>query len=184
MNCPSRTDPEIPDGHNQSPNTLNTDATTRADLGYVANTRARNDHRIDCHTEDGEIALRQRQSIGTSRGTQIEALNGLHRRSDATRSSGAGSPGVPVEMPTIASIEQDARRKGIFSGPINVIRKYMKFVGPGFMVAVAYIDPGTFTSFAQREMQLQYYLDWPCQVSAMLTCLRKLRHGCCCGRLL
>jgi hypothetical protein len=33
--------------------------------------------------------------------------------------------------------------RGILQKVLAVLRKYIKFVGPGFMVAVAYIDPGT-----------------------------------------
>lgn len=146
MNCPSRTDPEFPEGYNQNPNALNADATTRADLGYMANTRARDDHRIDCHNADDDMTVDQQQ--GSERGTEIrsKAFHGLRRRSNAAIKADPSTAEAAIRPATTFSVYQDVvqpkRRGGIFCGAIEVIRKYLKFVGPGFMVAVAYIDPG------------------------------------------
>jgi metal iron transporter len=146
MNCPSRTDPEIPDGHNQSPSALNSDATTRADLGFVANTRARDDHRIDCHNADDDMGIDQRQAAEEDGGLRPKAFASIHRRSDAARKNEPNVAQVAIRPSAIFSVEQDVvdpkRRGGIVGGAVEVVRKYLKFVGPGFMVAVAYIDPG------------------------------------------
>ena len=146
MNCPSRTDPEIPDGHNQSPNALNSDATTRADLGFVANTRARDDHRIDCHNAGDDMGIDQRQAADEDGRSKPKAFGGLRSRSDAAKRSDSGSAQAAIRPSDVFSVEQDVvhrkRRGGIFAGAIEVVREYLKFVGPGFMVAVAYIDPG------------------------------------------
>ncbi|KAF1363086.1 natural resistance-associated macrophage protein [Lizonia empirigonia] len=150
MNCPSRTDPEFPEGYNQNPNALNADATTRADLGYLANTRARDDHRIDCHNADDDMTVDQQQ--GSERGMEIrsKAFHGLRRRSDAARKADPRTAEAAIRPAAIFSVDQDVvqpkRRGGIFGGAIEVIRKYLKFVGPGFMVAVAYIDPGNYAT--------------------------------------
>lgn len=146
MNCPSRTDPEISDGHNQSPNALNADATTRADLGFVANTRARDDHRLDCHNAEDDTGIHQMQATEEDRALKSNVFDDVRRRSDATRKTEPGSAQAAIRLSAVLSVEQDAvlpkRRGGIFGKPIEVVRKYLKFVGPGFMVAVAYIDPG------------------------------------------
>jgi metal iron transporter len=39
--------------------------------------------------------------------------------------------------------ESDARKAGFFRKMRRKAVKYTKFIGPGFMVSVAYIDPGT-----------------------------------------
>jgi len=157
MNCPSRTDPEIPDGHNQSPNALNSDATTRADLGFVANTRARNDHRIDCHNADDDMGIDQRQTADEDGRSNPKAFGGLRRRSDAVRKSEPSNAQAAIRPSAIFSVEQDVVhpkcRGGIFAGAIEVVRKYLKFVGPGFMVAVAYIDPGKTLFPLQKHLQ-------------------------------
>ena len=147
MNCPSRTDPEFPEGYNQNPNALNADATTRADLGYLANTRARDDNRIDCHNMDDGMAIEHRQAIDEDGRLQPKAFDGLRRRSDATGNVDHGVADTAIGPSAIFSNEEQdgrppKRRGGVFGGAIEVVRKYLKFVGPGFMVAVAYIDPG------------------------------------------
>jgi metal iron transporter len=159
MNCPSRTDPEIPDGHNQSPNALNSDATTRADLGFVANTRSRDDHRIDCHNADDDLGIDQRQATEENAGSSPKAFSDLRRRSDAAGKSEPSNAHTALRPSAIFSVEQEVvhpkRRGGIFAGAIEVVRKYLKFVGPGFMVAVAYIDPGTTLVSLQKHLQLR-----------------------------
>lgn len=145
MNCPSRTEPEIPDGYNQSPNDLNADATTRADLGYMMNTRARDDHRIAPYDADDDIAIHHRQADEADTDAQCGALDGLRRRSDAVKKP-VDSSAAAVHQSNMSSDDQNVsypkRSGGIFGGAIEIVRKYFKFVGPGFMVAVAYIDPG------------------------------------------
>jgi metal iron transporter len=141
MNCPSRTDPNFPEGYNQNPDALNADATTRADLGYMANTRARDNHRIDCYNADEDMTIDRRPAIQEDGGANSKAFDGLRRRSDAGRKANPGAAEA-----AISSVNRDVvlpkRRGGLFGGAIEVIRNYLKFVGPGFMVAVAYIDPG------------------------------------------
>lgn len=148
MNCPSRTEPEIPEGYNQNPNELNANATTRADLGFMMNTRARDDHRLDCHSTDDDTAIQQRQADEAEQNLQCKASSGLHRRSDAAKKSVGCSPEAAIRPSAFFNEDQDVvhpeRREGILGGAIDVVRKYLKFVGPGFMVAVAYIDPGRF----------------------------------------
>ena len=146
MNCTSRTEPEFPEGYNQNPNALNADATTRADLGNMMNTRARDDHRLDCHSTDDDTAIQQRQPDEAEQTLQCKATGGLHRRSDAATKSVDCSPEAAIRSSAFFNEDRDVahseRREGILGGAINVVRKYLKFVGPGFMVAVAYIDPG------------------------------------------
>ncbi|KAF1977470.1 natural resistance-associated macrophage protein [Bimuria novae-zelandiae CBS 107.79] len=147
MNCPSRVDPIMPDGYNQNPNALNADATTRADLDHVANARLRQDHRIDPSTDP--IALEQvEQNTEEGKGQSWPKAEGgkggvAVRDAEAKADSRAAN-----EVPSGAG-----KRRGFETRIVNgckkvgvVLRKYAKFVGPGFMVAVAYIDPGNYAT--------------------------------------
>jgi metal iron transporter len=137
MNCPSRTDPEFPDGYNQNPNALNADATTRADLGYVANARAREDCGIDCGFGAGGEMVVERPGVGE----RDRGVEGVRCRGGVGEKGGGGGGGG-VAGGVVETDVQPKRRGGVFGGAVEVVRKYLKFVGPGFMVAVAYIDPG------------------------------------------
>ena len=154
MNCPSRTDPEFPEGYNQNPNALNADATTRVDLGYMANIRAKDDHRIDCHDADDDMAVDHRQANEEDGGLQPKVFDGLRGRSDAARKTDRETAEAAIRPSAIFGVEQDVlqpeRRGGILGGAIEVICRYLKFVGPGFMVAVAYIDPGEFPEITDQ----------------------------------
>ncbi|KAF1923122.1 natural resistance-associated macrophage protein [Didymella exigua CBS 183.55] len=162
MNCPSRTDPDILDGHNQSPNALNADATTRADLGFVVNTRSRDDHRLDCHNADDDLGIDQRQAIEEDGGLKSKASDGLRRRSDAARKSSPSTAQASLRPSAIFSVDQvinqSKRRGGIFGGAVAVVRKYLRFIGPGLMISVAYIDPGNYATDVAAGASFQYKL--------------------------
>lgn len=148
MNCPSRVDPEFPEGYNQNPNALNADATTRADLGFIVNARARDDHTIDCIYVEDDKTGSQEHVVEEGRLGASKAHDGLRRRSDVSRNANSHFPENIIRPSGILHIARDdsppVRRKGGLAGVIEVMRKYLTFVGPGFMVAVAYIDPGKF----------------------------------------
>ena len=139
-------DPEFPEGYNQNPNALNADATTRADLGFVANEIARDGRSIDYLDMENDIAPNQLQATEDGGVNASKADHCLRIRNGAARSIGldfsednirtSGTMGV-----TGGDVSR-ARQQGVFGGTVEVIRKYLTFVGPGFMVAVAYIDPG------------------------------------------
>ncbi|KAJ4991980.1 metal ion transporter metal ion transporter [Stagonosporopsis vannaccii] len=156
MNCPSRTDPDIPDTHNQNPNPLNADATTRADMGFVANSRARNDHRMELWAADDGLAVERRRVDeevgGAGKGFGGRGSGGEGRvDGEAAEEDGrlAGFPGGGVGS---------KRRGGVFAGAVEVVRKYLKFVGPGFMVAVAYIDPGNYATDVAAGASFEFKL--------------------------
>ena len=144
MNCPSRVDPIIVDGYNQNPNDLNADATTRADLDHMANARLQRDHRIDTADGASEIQPSEHQPAK-------EDNNNL--KSEAVGGQGnivLGDKGPGVAASSLFSSGGRAGRagdvhstfRGLRQKAAKVLRKYAKFIGPGFMVAVAYIDPG------------------------------------------
>ncbi|EDU46682.1 manganese transporter SMF1 [Pyrenophora tritici-repentis Pt-1C-BFP] len=71
---------------------------------------------------------------------------GLRFSEDITRPSGTTN-NIPL-----------AHRKGVFGGTVEVVRKYLTFVGPGFMVAVAYIDPGNYATDIAAGASFEYKL--------------------------
>jgi metal iron transporter len=144
MNCPSRTDPIFNEGYNQNPNALNADSTTRADLDHMANARLRRDHRIDpADTSTTEIepskcniTERERHAIKL-KGLDSPGILGVDEGRTAGHQSRDFVGGGRITMKKF-----QARLDGIAGNISRVLRKYAKFIGPGFMVAVAYIDPG------------------------------------------
>lgn len=191
MNCPSRVEPDIPPDWNQSPPALAADATTRNDLNHMANARQERDNTAN-HTADDAVAHRpyqppdtvpdptQRRRPGSSKpqvggspkaDMGVDAVDESHTRdAPKTRAStfnlgyaahGSAGHGAPRRNgPNFTELLLKAR---------DVLYNYAKFVGPGFMVAVAYIDPGEIWLLACM----------PCQASR-LTCTRKLCYRCCC----
>ncbi|KAK9478529.1 natural resistance-associated macrophage protein-domain-containing protein [Lipomyces japonicus] len=51
---------------------------------------------------------------------------------------------------------QSQRR--IFSTVIDVLKKYSRFIGPGFMISVAYIDPGNYSTDVAAGAQFRFRL--------------------------
>ena len=133
MNCPAKTEPILPDGHNQSPNDLCSDLTTRSDLGKLANARLQRGHQLS-------------DPDGTS-DTQIipqPPLDDVHEK-DAERSGGGGvennrSSEKHTEACQVAVEGDPESKRPVLARWVfkvaRVMKTYTKFMGPGFMVAV------------------------------------------------
>ncbi|KAH8723109.1 natural resistance-associated macrophage protein-domain-containing protein [Phaeosphaeriaceae sp. PMI808] len=141
MNCPSKTDDTLPHPTwNQSPPQLAADLTTRQDLNGIANTRE------------------QRKSEIKLVNTQIEGADEVHNS--------------PVQM--VAKLASDGQRACSSTeskdAPLKAFLarhylrmlqtgiKYTKFVGPGFMIAVAYIDPGNYATDVAAGAETKFAL--------------------------
>jgi metal iron transporter len=156
MNCPSRVDALFDEGYNQNPNALNADATTRADMNHMANARLRCDHCID--TTDGttsDIKTNEHIAVegeGNTRTLEPKAFNDQknaliseEKALPSGSASGSQSNGSG-RVDTIHNYRLVAC--GFSQKALAVLRKYAKFIGPGFMVAVAYIDPGMLSTLS------------------------------------
>jgi metal iron transporter len=141
MNCPSRTDPDYPEGWNQNPNALNADATTNADFDHMANAKLQRDHRIDpADATTGVIEPTERDM--TERPHNTKPFDG-QRTAGTSGDNGSGT--LIGSPPGDAGRGNKNWRMKIHEFPrrgSRVLLKYAKFIGPGFMVSVAYIDPG------------------------------------------
>ncbi|KUJ21818.1 transporter protein Smf2 [Mollisia scopiformis] len=151
MNCPSRTEEPEGTGFNQNPSALSADLTTRNDLNGIAN--ARELRRIPSTGIEGVVEpvpdgdTEKKKDIG-SQGMQAVALD--------AKSSGCH---VGEESGTTMALETLGAQEGSGGGSGNggrlshhferakkAIITYGKFVGPGFMISVAYIDPGNYST--------------------------------------
>jgi metal iron transporter len=155
MNCPSRTDETMGhDGWNQSPPSLAADLTTRQDLNGIANSRSQRDStRIpdalgNVHEAAAGLDPDQNPPLGPTGSTTAVPSSSKNPALVAVKHeqmrSHAGSPSNPGS---------DEKKKKMKKGFTNVVRrigkiltKFSKFIGPGFMVSVAYIDPGNYST--------------------------------------
>ncbi|MCJ1284362.1 hypothetical protein MMC26_003693 [Xylographa opegraphella] len=131
MNCPSRTDELPDDGWNQNPPALAADLTTRSDLNGIANLRLQRDHLEPDTVERQEPPEKE--------------IHGLARESGVVRTTTAstgraGGPKASTDVKPPNIVAAFLRRSG------QILLKFSKFIGPGFMVSVAYIDPGNYST--------------------------------------
>jgi metal iron transporter len=139
MNCPIRTDPAPDEGHNQNPSDLANEITTNNTLNRRRNSTSSRNLRIDL--QDG--------SHGNIGGAQ-ETIE---------KDAGLGNEKNVKEMDVEVQQDNHTDKKSWFGnrghdswigGKLHktkkVLVKYSKFIGPGFMVSVAYIDPGNYAT--------------------------------------
>ncbi|CCC14509.1 hypothetical protein SMACR_09388 [Sordaria macrospora] len=130
----SRTDePRRSQGFNQSPSPLSADLTTNHDLNGVANQR---ENRSGGRTGISFQILR-------------EGAGDLTKTHPSPVSSSNPQPSLPpstaqVEPPTLAGpVNQEKSRLEQIK---HAVITFSQFVGPGFMISVAYIDPGNYAT--------------------------------------
>jgi metal iron transporter len=152
MNCPSRTEEPEGTGFNQNPSALSADLTTRNDLNGIAN--ARELRRIPSTGVEGVIEPVPDDDVtrvkGGNAGTQEVALEKRDSKSHVGESSAMG-------MSTLDDVDEGNGGGSGGNGRGREISQYLerakkavvtygKFVGPGFMISVAYIDPGNYST--------------------------------------
>ncbi|EPE33726.1 hypothetical protein GLAREA_06739 [Glarea lozoyensis ATCC 20868] len=140
MNCPSRTEEPLEgDGMNQNPNSLSADLTTRNDLNGIANTRAL--RRI-------ESEIRTTESVEPDGGT-VEGREKGEWREVVVGGGGRGGSVVG---------DDEGGRGNRFVRAREMAVTFGKFIGPGFMIAVAYIDPGNYATDVAAGATYKYKL--------------------------
>lgn len=153
MNCPSRTDDTLDRPEwNQNPPPLNADGTTRQDLNGISNAREQRDHASKA-VGSGSDAIssevqQDREDVGETEPTEK-------------------APGGVVSVASHAEQQESASRfphPDIFKKfprlqrAFRTISKFARFIGPGFMVAVAYIDPGNYSTDVAAGADTKYAL--------------------------
>lgn len=164
MNCPSRTDePPVSDGYNQSPNALSNDLTTNADLNGISNLRQRSDDALSIQnggqsSEGPDITVTHDPDghRGNSRGGEVAAGSGVKDQQSpekgrfdletlVTRQSASPSVTGPGSGSGSGSgSNRSGGPKPLLHRIRNGLITFGKFVGPGFMVAVAYSTSSPF----------------------------------------
>jgi metal iron transporter len=61
-------------------------------------------------------------------------------------------------------------------GILGVFTKYSRFVGPGMILAVAFVDPDNFQSAVQDGQQFGYKLQSMILISLLITCFLQVSH--------
>ncbi|PKY02616.1 natural resistance-associated macrophage protein [Aspergillus campestris IBT 28561] len=155
MNCPSRTDDtlEHPDW-NQNPSALSADTTTRNDFNSIANAR-----------------LHRRHAPGMM-GDQEDEIRALQSTTHCFEADRPGPEKTPGEMISATSGSEPPQRnsrssrrscnESLISSFVRYlarsIAKFGRFVGPGFLIAVAYIDPGNYSTDVAAGAEFRYAL--------------------------
>jgi len=158
MNCPSRT--ESPLDHpewNQNPPPLTADLTTRQDLNGIANAREQREH--------GSMS---EGSLGGS--LPPDSAGNLNQQHGPSAPAGGKGSGIGQPQHELEQEGQLPYRRGGASSPLNtkargflarlaqIIKKYVQFIGPGFLIAVAYIDPGNYATDVAAGAETKFAL--------------------------
>ncbi|KGO38086.1 Natural resistance-associated macrophage protein [Penicillium expansum] len=154
MNCPSRTDDTLENpSWNQSPPPFSPDTTTRNDFNGLANSRV---HRRHAHSAnaagddplsiDARPNSQQDQDPGKEKVPSGEVIAADSGGDSPPRSS--GSPRQPFFTYVTSSSLRCAR----------TLVKFSRFIGPGFLIAVAYIDPGNYATDVAAGADFKYAL--------------------------
>ncbi|KAJ6028120.1 hypothetical protein N7540_003696 [Penicillium herquei] len=153
MNCPSRTDNTLKNpGWNQNPAPFNPDTTTRNDFNGIANSRV---HRKNS-TGGGGVGD-DTLSIDPRPHSQHDCDPGIKKAPDGEviAASGCESPSRASESP------RRPFKEYISSSALHCARslaKFGRFIGPGFLIAVAYIDPGNYATDVSAGAEFKYAL--------------------------
>ncbi|KAL9044602.1 MAG: hypothetical protein Q9214_002273 [Letrouitia sp. 1 TL-2023] len=159
MNCPSRTDEQLEHiGWNQNPPSLAADLTTREDLNGISNLRTRRNSNVaprtisqldgsenDPQPENTELdnATSRKTDVHDGyRGKLLSTKNGLSYYAAISTQCFQSKSHVPAVLKAVG----------------RVLKRYSKFIGPGFMVAVAYIDPGNYSTDVAAGAALRFKL--------------------------
>lgn len=148
MNCPSRTDESLEnEGWNQNPSQLAADLTTRQDMNGMVNLRT---------VQSSDSCISNDQPDENQDGLSNRPLSNHKDRNYLDE--GKGKPVSEVhEMPVVSGNSSGSNRffsartrqsklKSYISHAGRVMVKFSRFIGPGFMVSVAYIDPGNYST--------------------------------------
>ena len=170
MNCPSRTDEPAPDqGWNQNPPDLAADVTTRQDLNGIANLRTRQDsvkeakdtcrdsqlNGVDDHRPKAD--LEDKSSFRLRKGTSRSSPN-LSPFAELPPAITHGSAQASDACPPFGNLSFRRRSSQFVLRLWRILAKFCKFIGPGFMISVAYIDPGNYSTDVAAGAATKYKL--------------------------
>ena len=155
MNCPSRIDPVISDSQNQNPDAFASEVTTGSDFGQIANARLHYEYRLADVDPSGIEPAKPQRSLPMKEHVCKGLTNGAEWAAGGEYDARSTSPARDTHIPSpegrrdLAGATVPSRRpkwQQPYFKTASVLRRYAKFVGPGFMISVAYIDPGNYAT--------------------------------------
>ena len=170
MNFPSRTDePAAHENLNQSPSELAADVTTRQDLNGTINLRtgqdsvkeandARGDSQLDGINDHRHIADPNDTSSFRFRRCTSTSNHNLRSFPETRRADAHGSAEPRDEFSNSQGVSLHGRSSNLFLRIWRILAKFCKFIGPGFMISVAYIDPGNYSTDVAAGAATKYKL--------------------------
>ncbi|KAK4044215.1 natural resistance-associated macrophage protein-domain-containing protein [Parachaetomium inaequale] len=169
MNRPSRTDkPPAGDGYNQSPPEFSSGLTTNQDLNGISNTRAlrREEHPVMVGSGEADpdpLAITFSDGPSKTGGAAVVGVSASATSSAAhilqSGDTGPGPGGQNEDFaPANGNLDGTSQPGSWLSQAKHTILTFGKFVGPGFMVAVAYIDPGNYATDVAAGASYQFRL--------------------------
>ncbi|KAI6245922.1 Manganese transporter SMF1 [Erysiphe necator] len=179
MNCPSRTDDLDNDMYNQNPSPLTSDLTVREDFnGRVNSTKisrfiGRSDNKIKktyqkfddqprSNGDNADMKFGRMGGVGdeSSRGgASLVDGNGVRDGNSGNDNKNNGE--IRSSQGTLRGTGDDGKRSELmnrFLSFVAICKKFSKFIGPGFMVSVAYIDPGNYSTGVVAGATYRYKL--------------------------
>ncbi|KAI5866215.1 natural resistance-associated macrophage protein [Durotheca rogersii] len=157
MNRTSRTDePDEGDGYNQSPNAFSNDLVTNQDLNGIANAR---EHRSSAtRSIDNSGQPMAEDTLSAAADDDPGQRSPTPRLTNPCRTIGQ-TPGSLSPAPVHESSDAaPASRQSPLGRLKYTVINFGKFVGPGFLVAVAYIDPGNYATDISAGAENQFRL--------------------------
>ncbi|KAI2794961.1 Manganese transporter pdt1 [Penicillium oxalicum] len=156
MNCPSRTDDTLENpSWNQNPPPFSPDITTRNDFNGLTNARVHRKHATGPGTVSGDDTMAidsQPQSLNNQ-----DPVTEKHPKGEVI----AATSGCPAPSRTCGSPRRFFSDSSFVTSAQHCARslvKFGRFVGPGFLIAVAYIDPGNYATDVAAGAQFKFAL--------------------------
>ncbi|KAK7756391.1 NRAMP-like transporter smf-3 [Diatrype stigma] len=148
MNKTSRTDePYVGDGYNQSPNAMSNDLVTNQDLNGIANDREQRGRGGRNLRDTGQIEIEENT---TTRDVDPLGDDDDDGKTPELSRRDIGQPPPPPPPPANPLVSErrslDHPRESLLEKLRYIVVTFGKFVGPGFLVSVAYIDPGNYST--------------------------------------
>lgn len=149
MSCPSRTEqPADRSEWNQSPPLLSADLTTRQDFGGTVNAPARRRTLSHLYESRSELSPLLSDYLEHSDSWGHVREDGFAPWRRTSFSAGQRRDGIPhLEEP-----------RSKISRIVHTMWKFARFVGPGFLIAVSYIDPGNYATDVAAGAETKYAL--------------------------
>ena len=157
MNCPSRTDEDEPAAHqgwNQNPSELAAEITTRQDLNGIVNLRTGQDSVREAEDARGGSALDGHDDYQRV----ADANDALSFFPQLRPTDDHDSTEPRTELSSLGHGSSHGGSSNFFLRIWRILAKFCKFIGPGFMISVAYIDPGNYSTDVSAGAATKYKL--------------------------